>query len=227
MMMGLAMMGWLAFVGCGTETGNPAGDVSLLYNARSQVPELVSLEPGADTTSVSAAWLRLDPVELSLDCKGKPDATFDALGLADHAGDDAFEQLSTIPDGPYCALETTFVVDEEGEGIAAGASIALEGTLADGRAFEVVVPETVDVSLDIDGAVRPDAGSWLITFDVGTWLDPDALADLPGDPVSVSPTDHAAVYDTLLERIAPGVQLHLDVDGNGAVDAEDPRLDLP
>lgn len=222
------MVAWLvALVGCGTETGNPEGDVSLLYNARSRVPELVSLEPGAQSTTVSAVWLRLDAVDFTA-CSRKADGlSLGAIGLADHAGDEAFEQRVPSPDGPFCELSTALVPGDDGPTpLTEGASAVVEGTLSDGRSFAVVLDETVDLVLPLDEVRRPAEGAWLLSFDVGTWIDPGELATLTGDPVIVSADTRPELLATVTKRLPLGVQLHLDLDADGLVDG-DPRLDLP
>ncbi|MEM6927193.1 MAG: hypothetical protein AAF602_09705 [Myxococcota bacterium] len=221
----------VVLVGCGTEIGNPEGDVTVLYNARSQVPE-VSLEPGAPGTTVSAVWLRLESVALTRACKSDQveAVALDPLGLADHAGDEPFLQEPRIPDGPYCSLVTGFVPGNDGPNeLTRGASMALEGTLADGRPFTVIVDEPVGLALDLDNVPRPekDEGAWLISFDVGTWIDPAELSGLSGDRVVVSAGSNVDVYDAMVARIADGVQLHLDRGFDGSIDDGDTRLDLP
>jgi len=222
-------MALLGTMGCGTETGNPEGDVSVLYNARTRAPEVVSLEPVPDRTVVSAVWLRLDPVQLLANCAIEgPPVALGALGLADHGGEEAFLQSARIPEGPYCGLTTSFVPGSEGPTPeTAGASVVIEGALADGRGFVVVVDEAIDVARELDRAVRPDDGAWLVSFDVGRWIDPAELSELEGDPVVVSSEVNPEALDAILTRVPAGVQLHHDRGIDGIVDPEDRRLDLP
>ncbi len=220
---------WLSawMVGCGTEVGNPEGDVPVLYNARSQLPD-VSLEPSASTTTVTAVWLRLDAVALTT-CKsvGSQSVALDPLGLADHAGDEAFEQVATVQDGPWCSLVTALVPGETGPTeLTRGASMVLEGELVDGRSFAIVVDEPIGLALHLDEPVRPEEGAWLLSFDVGAWIDPEELTAATDDPVIVSATEHTGVYDAVVSRLPDGVTLHHDREADGVVDEGDRRLDL-
>ncbi|MEN0068321.1 MAG: hypothetical protein AAGA48_39745 [Myxococcota bacterium] len=225
----LSMVGWLALTGCGTETGNPEAEASLLYNARSKVPEVISLEPDSAGTSVSSVWLRLEAVTLSANCDADDDDAFafDPLGLADHAGKEAVVQDVLVPNDVYCGLTTALIPGEDGPGRTAGASVVVEGLLTDGRAFAVVLDDTFDLTLDLDAEAPPEEGGWLLSFDVGTWIEPSELIGLQGDPVVVSSNENADVLAAISARIADGVQLHHDVNANGLIEAEEPRLDLP
>jgi hypothetical protein len=216
---------WLA--GCGTETGNP--DLLFLsYNAWTSDPEAVSLQPQQAQSVALSVWLRLGPIRLEGDCQDEPVlSTHDALGFADHAEPGAASQELEVPTETTCRVETSF---EQGQAPGepepvAGTSVALLGELADGRAFQVLIREPVPVELQLEDEPVPADGGWLMSFDVATWLDPSALAALPGDPVVVSADDNADVYADVLARLAPGVQLHHDEDGDGEVDPGERRLD--
>ncbi len=207
---------------CGTETGNPEATVEVEYNARSTDPDLVEL--------VDGVWLRIDVLALSGGCGGPADAVVPALGWADHSGADAAVQAVDVPNVPYCTLATSFFADAGATGEAPelqGASVALTGTLDDGRAFRVVLREDVPLELTLDDAEPPDVGAWLLSFDVATWLDLGALEALPGDPVVVDEDTNPALLDEVRARLADGVQLHHDADRNGRVDPGERRLDLP
>lgn len=220
---------WLVacFGGCGTETGNP-DLVFLSYNARSTDPEDVALGEGEGLV-VDSVWLRLGPVRLTGDCDGDPvEATYDALGFADHADPAAVVQELEVRTETTCRLETSFDVD----GLAtneppdvAGTAVALTGTLADGRAFEILVREPLALALGLDDEPAPAGGTWLLSFDVATWIDPAALAAVASDPVIVSADENAEVYTGILDRLTAGVQLHHDADADGQVDPDERRLD--
>jgi hypothetical protein len=221
--------GWLLLgVGaCGTETGNPEL-VVLEYNARSTDPDEVALGDG-DGTTVEAVWLRLGPVELVSGCgEGEVAAATDALGFADHADPAPAVQELEVEAATVCRLETSFDVaggapSGEPEPVA-GTSVALTGVLPDARAFEVLVREPVALTLAIPDEPVADA-SWLLSFDVATWIDADALVALPGDPVTASVDQNVEVWQAVIDRLQSGVQLHEDTDGDGQVDEGERRLD--
>lgn len=216
--------------GCGTETGNPEL-VVLSYNARSSAPDEVALGTQTDTLSVGSVWLRLGEIALTGNCEETPVEVVRAgIGFADHADPAAFVQQLEIRAESICTLETSLDPDAAAVGEppeVAGTAVALVGTLSDGRAFEVLVRETIALSLVLDDEPIPAEGSWLLSFDVATWIDVGALIALDGDPVTVSSDTHADVYAALVERFADGVQLHHDADDDGAVDPDERRIDLP
>ena len=221
----------LLAVACGTETGNPEL-LALSYNARSTEPDVVALDDAgspAEAVLVDAVWLRLGYVRLTGDCDGEPVETrYDPLGFADHGHPDAAVQALAVTAETVCSVETSFDVLDDATGEpapVAGTAVGLLGTLPDGRAFEALVRDPVAIALTLDDEPLPDEGSWLVTFDVATWVDADALLALPGDPVVVSDDGNVAAYDALVERLVDGVQLHHDADGDGRVDPDERRLD--
>lgn len=224
-LLGTATVGLLVAAACGTETGNPEGTVELQYNARSSSP-FVTLTASAGSLSVDAVWLRLAPIALE-PCSTDEPVMVDALGLTDHSGADAAVQLVKVPDVDYCGITASMEVGPADAGapvVTAGASIALTGTLADGRRFEVVVPTEQTFDMVLLDEPLPAAGSWLLSFDVGTWLDRAELDALPGDPVVVDGATNAGALAALTGRLADGIALYLDEDGSGTVDADEPRL---
>ena len=216
---------------CGTETGNP-DLVFLGYNARSTDPATVALgEADGDggALGVESVWLRLGPVRLTGDCDGEPvEATYDALGFADHADPAAVVQELEVRTDTTCRVETSFDVDGAATNEppdVAGTAVALTGTLADGRAFEILVREPIPLVLALADEPAPAEGSWLLSFDVATWIDASALGALDGDPVIVSADENAGVYGAVVDRLQAGVQLHHDTDDDGQVDPDERRLD--
>jgi len=208
--------------GCGTETGNPEGmSVELGYNARSSRPDVVGFDEGAEIV-VDTVWLRLDAVTLT-PCDG-PEATFAGLGLADHGGVEAATQVLPVDSARFCGVSTRAAVAAPGPDepeVVGGAAIVIEGRRGGGRPFVVAVDEPVDLGVLLDGAPPPSDGRWLLSFDVATWLDPDELGALPDASVEVGGT---ALW-SLVDRLADGVSLHLDRDGDGSVDPGEERLD--
>lgn len=212
---------------CGTETGNPEL-VVLEYNARSTDPDEVTLGDG-DGVAVEAVWLRLGPVRLVSNCgDGEVEAATDALGFADHADPAPAVQELEVDAATVCRLETSFDVEGAPSGEpqpVAGTSLALTGVLPDARAFEVLVREPVALTLALDDEPVPTDAHWLLSFDVATWIDADALVALSGDPVTASVDDNAEVWQAVIDRLRAGVQLHQDADDDGEVDVGERRLD--
>lgn len=206
-------------IGCGTETGNP--ELTVAYNSTTSAPARVSLDATAGTTSVERLWLRLDAVEFD-DCDGAAQASLDALGFADHAGPEAARQSLELPEVRYCQLKTRlFAVDPPSDEptAVAGSSVAVSGTLPDGRAFELVSFTEVPLTLTLDMNSLPDEGAWLITFDLATWLDPIDLASLPGDPVRIDAATQPALLEQFLSGLAGGIEVIEDTNDNGHFDA--------
>jgi hypothetical protein len=216
--------------GCGTETGNPEGaTVELGYNARTSRPEAVGFEP-TSRVQVDAVWLRLADAHLEPSCPGES-LRFDGIGLADHAGKTAaWQELAPVEGdavaSSYCGVGTWARVIDDGSDDPEevdGASIALTGWLQDGRPFAVQIHRDIDLGVRVDPGVDPTEASWLMTFDVAAWLDPDELETLEGDVVVLD--DRSPVVDRIAERLLDGVQLHQDFDHDGAIDRADVRID--
>jgi len=215
--------------GCGTETGNPEGyAVELGYNARTSQPEAVGFEP-TSRVQVDAVWLRLADAHLEASCPGEP-SRFDGIGLADHAGKTAaWQELAPSESeaaASYCGVGTWARVVDDGADDPAevdGASVAITGWLQDGRSFAVQIHRDIDLAVQVDPDVDPTEASWLMTFDLATWLDADALEALSDDAIWVD--DRTAVGEGIADRMLDGVQLHQDFDHDGAIDRDDVRID--
>lgn len=213
--------------GCGGGAIEP--DFVLSYNARTSKSGVI-LGEQADRFSVSSVWLRLGEVTLTGDCGDAPiETTTDALGLVDHVDPAAEVQHLDVEASTICALDTTLVVDPEATDDpeeVAGAAAALLGTLADGRAFQVLIREEIPLSLVLADEPVPATGNWLLSFDVAAWLDAKALAEPSGFPIIVSSNTNPGIYAGILARLIYGVQLHLDADNDGQVDVTERRLDI-
>lgn len=224
-LLGTITTGLLIAGACGTETGNPEGTVELQYNARTTDPSVALLTSTGSTLTVDAVWLRLDPVELA-PCDDTP-VELDALGLTDHSGADSAVQTFEVPDETYCGLTTSVsVAGAMGSepAVTDGASIAITGTLSDDRRFEIVVDTPQAFASSLDDEPLPSDGAWLITFDVGTWIDAAAMEALAGDPVVVSATENPGELAAVVGRLAGGVTVHLDENANGVVDPGEREL---
>jgi hypothetical protein len=217
---------WTLLVACGTETGNPEM-IPLTYNATTSAPARVAIgsSDSADVR-VETVWLRLEDVTLTA-CDDSVSQTAPGLGLADHGGPDAALQTVELADTTWCGLSTALrgapdAVDEP-VGIA-GSAVAISGTV-DGRAFSILSTADVELDLALPDIPRPDDGSWLLGFDVAEWIDVDALRALPGEPIVVDADTEPAFLEAFEGRLAAGVHLWADRDGDGQVDDDDERLD--
>ncbi len=203
---------------CGTETGNPEGMVVLAYDATSSDLARASFEAGS-RAQVDGVWLRLEQTTVAV-CDDD-DQRFPGIGLGDHAGPEpAFQTLDGLPDAPACGLSIAAApADGAGdpEGVD-GAAAAVLGRLGDGRPFVVRWDEPVDLGVALDAQPLPVDGGWLLTFDVATWLDVDALEADPADSITLT-GDPA--------RLTDGLGLVEDLDGDGLIDAGEGRLDAP
>lgn len=213
---------------CGTETGNPDGELTLSYNARTSDPDAVSVREDGTESRVDEVWLRLADVEFE-GCVVEEVETLEGIGFADHGGEEPARQEISLTDFEYCGLRTRFVVGAAGGEAPdiAGSAISLRGTLSDGRAFLVRIDEEIEVDLPLQEVPILQSPNWLLSFDVATWIDPSELLALEGDPVLVDSTTNTGALAAIESRILAGVQVHADAGGNGQLDPGDLRLDEP
>ena len=207
---------WWLLAACGTETGNPEGLVEVGYNARSTSPDVAIAADGR--ARVDAAWLRLETTRIDL-CDADP-VTVDGIGLGDHSGPDPAWQQLRAPLVDACGLGVVAAdgdpaIDPDGVD---GAAIAVIGALADGRELVVRWRGEVDLDVAFDPEPLDSDASWLLSFDLGVWIDPAALEAAAGDPVIVD-GDPAA--------LRAGLTLHEDVGRDGQVDPAYRRIDIP
>ena len=220
---------WLmGLLGCGGS--EVERDFVLAVNARTSTPNTIGLGTYVDRVSVGSVWLRLGEVTLTGDCGAEPvETTVEALGLLDHADAAAVTQKLDVAADTICTVDTTLEIDpeatDEPEGVA-GTSVAVLGELVDGRAFEVLIREEIPLSLVLEDEPVPDAGTWLLSFDVAAWLDPAGMSAVSGFPITVTADTNPALYSGLLARLVYGVQIHLDADDDGVVDPTERRIDI-
>jgi hypothetical protein len=217
----------VALGACGTETGNPEL-LEFEYNATTTDPARVGLRADAGF-SVEAVWLRLADVSFT-DCDGVERGTLTGIGLADHGGEEAALQALELPDVPYCGIATALFPEpdatDEPERVA-GSAISLSGRLSDGRAWFLTVHRGIPLDIALDGASLPEDSAWLLAFDLATWLDPEALDALPGDPLVLTEASHPALIDAFVARLPAGLLVHEDRNGNGRIDEDEPGLNAP
>ncbi len=229
------------FTGCsgGTETGNPSFQSELSYTAYSSAPRAVGVRSSAAELTVTHAWIDLDAVALvrSGTCAtSSPDAVIvPALGIGDHAaGDHNLTRFELTP-GAFCELDLPFVRAPRGAltgnvpAELAEHSVMLAGSLADGTTFSLLSSASPVVHLVAETgsfAINQGQAQTLITFDVATWLDGldwDGATRRDG-AIFISDTENAQVLAQFEARLASGVALYRDADGDGKLDTVPERL---
>lgn len=227
----------LAAVGCaGTETGNPSFDGSVGYDAYSSAPGVVALPAGLTRPTrqleLEHAWLVLGEVELiprgHCDANDDGDAHVPGLGPGDHAGGQAPATHTEMNSGLYCGARLPFVNGSASVPAAAPSAlrdhaIVLDGTLADGRRFELQSASAVKASLRASGAGFPmDAmhPGVVFGFDVATWLGELDWGVVPDEMVMIDAEHNPELLQAFEARVASGVALFRDDDEDGLLDAE-------
>ena len=229
------MPGALALVlaGCtgGTETGNPPFEAKLSYSAYSSMPDAVAVGNASGEIRVSAVWLDLGDVGFAMAnaCDGDPTLHAPGLGVGNHAGSKPASTSFTIEAGSYCAVDLPFV--SETRGLPAEApreladhSIMLEGTFANGMRFSILSDTSMTVRLGPVGGdftLQRAMPNSLIGFDVAKWI---AGIDwstgvVEGGTIAIDRDRNPALLGAFEARVAGGVSLFLDENGNGRVEA--------
>jgi hypothetical protein len=225
-------------VGCaGTETGNPSFDGTMGYDAYSSALERVALrgEPSPSSDSapvrVESAWLVLGNVSFlgADECDGKGELGHaKGLGAGDHVGSQApttpFELSPAKLCGVRLPLETRSDVSGAAPPELAGHSILITGT-RDDLPFRIASAARPDVLLTAAKDVELDAAhsSVLIGFDVAAWLDGIDWSGvtMDDDETLTIDSEHNAAQLTLFDtRIAAGIALFRDANGDGLLDAD-------
>ena len=234
----------LAAVGCaGTETGNPSFEGSVGYDAYSSSPGVVALPAGlARQTSqveLDHAWLVLGDVELI--AAGHCDANDDGethvpgLGAGDHAGGQAPATHDAMSTGLYCGARLPFVNGIASVPAAAPSSvrdhaIVLDGTLSDGRRFELQSSNAARVAVRASGAgFAMDAAhpGVVFGFDVAKWLGELDWGSARDDTVAIDAEHNPELLQAFETRLASGVSLFRDDDEDGVLDADAVLLASP
>jgi len=231
----------VAASGCssGTETGNPPFQAELSYTAYSSEPESIGVRDPGRQAVVDSAWLDLDAVTLrdaSSCAAAAPTVTsVPALGIGDHAAGQHNATRFSLSGGEYCGLDLPFVLAPAAA--IRGAvppdleqhSIMLAGALADGTRFTLLSAATPTVRLVADASrfeISAEHAQTLIAFDVAAWLgDLDwASAVRSGGAIQISADANSALLTQFESRLARGVALYRDADGDGQLDANAERL---
>jgi hypothetical protein len=171
-------------------------------------------------------------------CSSGAPATFSipALGVGDHAAGLHAVTYFELKAGTYCSLELPLVVADAASVPATapasliGNSLLIEGTLQDGTPFSILSRTTPTLRLVSDAAagfaIDADAPAVLITFDVASWLTglDFASATRNSGAIVISSSENSALLSAFEAKIASGVALYRDTDGDGRLDENPTRL---
>jgi hypothetical protein len=233
---------WLGLVllggGCssGTETGNPSLSLTgaLSYTGYSSRPDDFGVREGGAVATVDNAWLDLDTVRISPDgaCRIDAGETFSVtgLGIGDHAAGNHNSTSFVAKAGSFCNVGLPFVRAPESTVANAppelsGNSLLIFGTLADGTAFSIASRATPVLELQADASgfeLSSEQTNLVIAFDFATWLEDvnfDA-AELTGAGIVISPSSNSELLAALEAKLAKGVALYRDRDGDGLIDPD-------
>jgi len=215
----------LAAAGCtGSETGNPS-PAKLQLGLQSSDDSIASeLEtPGA--IHVEQLWLSVESIGL-LGCAANADET--AINPSPLSGDLAQGvPAGSVPPGEYCGARLRLVPGNFAA--PAGlpvlpASLAMQGTRADGVPFAVLSAAALDVTLPGAAFSVSERDQLLLAFDVSGWLRANVLdaAMLVNGTALLDGREHPVLTATFEAQLT--VSLHQDENGNGAVDAAEAPL---
>ena len=220
-----------AWSGCaGTETGNPSFTGSLGYDAYSSRPDQVALRATA-ITRVDSAWFVLGDVDFATtdECQAMnaAEAHAEGLGPGDHAATQAPPTRFEFGEGNYCQVQLPFEKAAPPPAGApaelAGQSILIRGALPDGRKFELASTYSGTVRIEAPSApgfVLDEAQPAVVLgFDLATWLGSVEWPSGSGD-VRIDATNNEPLLRAFEARIARGVALFRDEDGDGELDID-------
>ncbi len=238
--LGLAVVA-LGSACAGTETGNPpfSGEVSANAIATGSA---VTLRSEGTVATVQEVWVNLGQLEL-----GGADPCADAtgriapLGIDDHGGPEAAPLPAIDNGGGYCRFRVD--LPDQAFELPAGApaalsnhAVVLSGVTASGIPFEAAVSPATEVRLSAQAPVAfgADAPRKVLAFDVSTWLenvDFDALEPVAGrirlhsasdEGTDAGTAENEAAARSIAERLARGIALYPDEDGDGRPDSDIP-----
>ena len=208
----------------GSETGNPS-PAKLQLGLQSSNDSIASeLEtPGA--IHVQQLWLSVESVAL-LGCDAN--ATETAINPQPLSGDLAQGvPAGVVPSGDYCGARLRLVPGD----LAAPAgvpvlpaSVAVQGTRADGVPFAVLSAAPLDVTLPGAAFTVSEQDRLLLAFDVAGWLRANVLdaATVVNGTALLDGRQHPVLTTTFESQVT--VSLHRDANGNGAVDPTEAPL---
>jgi len=220
----------------GTETGNPSLSLSgaLSYTGYSSKPADFGVREGGAIATVHNAWLDLDTVSVSPDgacgIAGGEAFSVAGLGVGDHAAGKHNSTTFMAKAGSFCSVGLPFVRASSGAGTnlpaeLSGQSLLLVGELADGTPFTIASQATPVLDLRADGSgfvLSAEQTDVVLAFDFAAWLeDVDfAAAELSDGQIVISSERNSQLLAPLEAKLAAGVALYRDRDGDGLIDPE-------
>lgn len=228
----LATVGCAGSGGSGTETGNPLVRGKVSYAGVSSLPEQYGVRQSATIATVDRAWLDLGRASVSRagGCGLAPgdDVALPALGIGDHAAGAHNFTAYEAQAAKYCSFGLPFELASDAGAAPedfTGHSLLLEGTLADGTAFSLASSQAPTLELEAPAEAfeldqsQPDV---LVTFDFGAWLSSIdfSAAKESGGRIVIDDASNTELLQRLEMKLASGVALYRDRDGDGALDAE-------
>lgn len=223
--------------GCaGTEIGNPQTDQTTNVQFEfAPLPVAANALTLASGIEVDRAWLaveeiRFRPDEACLDIDETspleedyigPQASF-SIDVVTGELDPPLEPFG-VPAQAYCRFELE--LDSESSDDLEPYSIIIEGTLADGRPFEILIEEDAELELRGDFTLSPGDATLFLAFDLESWLIPEQFQDLEEDADGVvrvsSNSDEAEdVADAIFDAIDRSLTLFRDLNANGVIDLD-------
>lgn len=223
--------------GCssGTETGNPSLSLrgALSYTGYSSKPDEFGVREGGAVATIDNAWLDLDAVRISPDgdcgIDGGEAFSVAALGLGDHAAGQHNSTEFVAKPGAFCSVGLPFVQATATDAALAdeldGQSLFIDGRLADGTPFTIASSATPVLDLRAEGAgfaLSAGQADVLFAFDFAAWLeDVDfARAELSDGRIVISADSNPELLASFEGKLAAGVALYRDRDGDGMLDAD-------
>ena len=221
----------------GTETGNPSLSLSgaLSYTGYSSKPDEFGVREGGTVATVDNAWLDLDAVRVSPDggcgIAGGEAFSVPGLGVGDHAAGKHNSTEFVAKPGSFCSVGLPFV--RVADGVAGGAlptelggqSLLLVGKLADGTPFTIKSAATPVLELRAEGSgftLSSGQSDVLLAFDFAAWLeDVDfSSAELSDGQIVISADSNPELLAPFEAKLAAGVALYRDRDGDGLIDPD-------
>ncbi len=226
----IALSALLGLSACdGTDTGNPFTQ-PLIVDAHSSRPGEVSIQVAGGDVVVTEAWLSIDDVGLSEDCGGTSEARSGAIGVADHAADEALHVDFLVKTTSYCEMQVPWSLAVDGAQVPAGVvgtAISLAGQTKAGTDFVLRSALTGTVVVDAVGesfALAETSGGLFLGFDLATWLSGIDLdtASLENDgSILIDANTNAGMLTTFEGNVAAGLELYRDADNSGRPDSVD------
>ncbi len=219
----------LGLLGCGgTETGNPGQTTASVALAVHSTSPDVHVGPGMVGVHVESAWLKVSSISRS-DCAAQePHAISDGFVSDLVAGSDEVSDLD-LGQEPLCTLELSLSPDAPPPSGAPPelelSSLVVTGTRDDGAPFVISTPASLPIILYAPEPI--DATSYqalVLGFDLGTWFNGTDLNTVVLDDQGVARLDgsaHPSSVAAFEAQVPPGSALYADLDGDGALDADE------